>query len=206
MKIRPSYCNHADLEMALRSEEFPYAIAVLQSRVKNIPRNNFMITDKEPFIVEKTKSILEKFLDIEVRQSTVDYGGVQRHRMWVWCTQLLDFISFQTKDNQRVPNYVLENPAYRENYTRGFLDSRASITFSPHTTKDYPRIIITKSNSSLLGSLRKLLQEQGLTPSLKKRVLRLHHSEDIVKILESQLITDSQKLEKLKELAYICPV
>jgi len=206
MKKRPSYCNHADLEMALRSEEFPYAVAVLQSRVRYIPEHSFMITAKEPFIIEKTKSILEQFLDTQVKQSKVMYDNAERHRMWVCCKHVLDFISFQTKNNQKVPDYLFENQEYRENYIRGFFDSRACVTFSPHQDVNYPRVIITKKNARLLKSLAELLQEEGLTPLVKKRVLRLHKSKDIVKIIESQLITDSQKLERLRKLAYTCPV
>jgi len=206
MKIKPSYCNHADLEKALRSEQFPYAVAVLQSRVRHIPGNSFMITSKEPFIVEKTKSILEQLIDIPLRQSTVDYNGTERHRIWVWCAHLLDFISFQTRKNKKVPDYVFENPEYRENYIRGFLDSRACVTFSPHPDANYPRIIVSKKNTRLLRSLAELLAEQGLIPSITRKVLRLHKSADILRIIESQLITDSQKLERLRKLAYTCPV
>jgi len=203
---KPSYCNHLNLEMALRSDGFPYALAVLQSRVKNIPRNSFMITDKEPFIIEKTKSVLEGLLDTEIRQSQVGYNSSEKHRIWVWCMHLLDFISFQTGNNQKVPGYVFENPEYMENYIRGFLDSRACITYSPHPDANYPRIIVSKKNPRLLKSLKKLLQAQGLSPSLKKRVLRLHKSKDIVKVIESQLITNPQKLQRLRKLAYTCPV
>ncbi len=203
---RPSYRNHLDLEMALRSDGFPYALAVLQSRVASIPRNSFMITDKDLFVIEKTKSILERLLDAEVKQATVNYNGEKKHRIWVCCKHLLDFVSFQTRNNQKVPGYVFENPEYRESYIRGFLDSRACITYSPHQDASYPRIIISKKNPRLLRSLRGLLQAQGLSPSLKKRVLRLHKSKDIVKVIESQLITDSQKLERLRKLAYTCPV
>lgn len=204
MRLRPSYVNRADLEKALRSEKFPYVIAVLQSRVREIPRNSFTINNKEQGIVQKTKEALEPFLDTPVRQSTVKYDGVERHRMWVWSAHLLEFLSFITDNNSKVPDYVFESSSQRANYIRGFFDSRASVSFSGKERK-YPRVVITKKNPPLLRSLKHLLCSEGLKPTLRKNVLRLNQSQDIERIIKEELILDPYKMEKLSKLYFTDP-
>ena len=199
------------LERVLESEKFPYALGALQSRARlGIAEYSFVITDQEPWVINKVKSILEDTLKTQVYSSTVDYqrGNITKtkYRLVLWSTSLMGFLRRVTRNNSTIPGFVNQTEEHRRNYIRGFFDSMACVTYSPYTVSksdfslSYPRVIITKKNEGLLGRLVALLRNEGLEPTNEDGMLRLHKLGDMIRILDGGLFTSNSKAGRLREL------
>lgn len=180
-----------------------------QPRVRNINKDAFVITNGEPELVLTIKNILEDALRLPVYHATVKYprGKILKikHRIVLWSRSLMEFLRRETKENTRVPLNLTDSCLKRRNYIRGFLDSSACITYSPHSLvtqgdKNYPRIIITRSNERLLRGFAGLLEEEGLHPSLDGNILGIGTQRDIQTVLRRCLMRDDYKLKRLREL------
>lgn len=184
-------------------------MGVWQPRVRSIHKDAFVITNGEPEIVLAVKSILEDTLGFPVYYATVKYpkGKIVKikHRIVLWSRSLMEFLRCETKENTSVPSNLTDSCLKRRNYIRGFFDSSACITYSPHSLvtrgdKNYARIIITRSNRKLLRGFAGLLEEEGLNPSLDGNVLGIGTQKDIQTVLRRGLMCDDYKMRRLREL------
>lgn len=198
------------LEHLLESETFPYALAVLQSRVKKIPTRAFRVTNQESGLISRLREILESELDTCIYVAKVPYRAQAlvtiKYRLVYYNTQLMNIIREQTNDNASIPNFVDSSRERRRNYIRGFFDSSASVSHTTHVVRrfdnfavEYPRVTIHKDNPDLLRALASLLKRENIRPTLREADLRIHRLSAIKKIIRAQLFTDPYKAQRLQD-------
>ena len=181
-----------------------YVIGVYQSKVRNMNPDALMITSQNRYVVDVCKEILEKEFNRKIYQKITSYpkGSIVKYkqRLVFWNKKLMTYLREITDNNTKVPSNA------DEDYIRGWMDSRAIVTFSPHhincldwETK-YPRVVIHKNNQILLQSLKRFLRRYSFYPTINKDRLVLSKNKDIQKLIKKGLITDKDKLEKLVEL------
>jgi len=185
-----------------------YIIGVYQSKVNRINSQALMITDQNKDLVERCRQFLEEVFDTFIYQTEVKYpkGSIvkYKHRLVFWNKEFMDYLREETSDNNKV--FKFDDKETEMDYIRGWFDSRASVTFSPHYIErldwkaQYPKIVIHKQSQRLLKSLRMLLRRHSFSAKLNKNRILITKDRDIKKVIERGLLTDKNKLERLTEL------
>ena len=191
---------------------FPYALGVLQSRAKKMNGNRFSVTDKDLFVLMRTKGILEIVLRMPVYFGRIEMADSLKYRIGVCSKELMDYIREKTENNTIVPTLALRSYHRRRNYIKGFLDARSSVTYNKRTNSNpeqgipydvkYPRIsLVSKRENPLILAFAELLEIEGLSPWKYDCSLIIAGKDNLKTVLRRHLITEPSKLEKLANIS-----
>jgi len=203
--MRKRYINKFSTKKLLESEDFPYVIAVWQSKTRKCNPNTIAITTKSIYLAKKFQSILEEVLNLPVYFTEIHYNRPPRksYRVVFWSKKLADFLRQKTRSNTKIPSRLINTPKKERSYLQGLLDSRASVSYCPKEFPNgfraqYPKITITKAdNTSLLEGLAELFKKREIKFRQRRESITINTRESIEKILGENLLTSEEKKQKL---------